>query len=306
MQLEITRPMNLRLLLLSASRPMMHQSMHLPVRPGEVLFFGALLLGAPAEAARRSPACAGLTQKAASLAAEDIFQANLLLFSAAAAGCEDLVADLLRRGAAINARDRLGRTALALAAKEGRERLVEVLTERGAAIDARAISGATPLFLASEADHSSIVRYLVAHGADVNLTGTGGSTPLIAAAFNGNFTLIGLFLMKGADANALDASGKTAIVYAASRGFTHAVARLIEAGVDVNRRYEHGLTALMWAAGYADGAGIEDIRDVLALLIARGAALDLRDDRGFTAYQIARDLGHREIADYLAAQNPAR
>jgi ankyrin repeat protein len=105
---------------------------------------------------------------------------------------------------------------------------------------------------------------------------------------------------------ALDASGKGAIVYAASRGFTPVVARLLDAGIEVNRRYEHGLSALMWAAGYADGAGVEDIKQVLALLIARGAALDARDDRGLSAHEIARDLGHREIADYLAAQSPAR
>ena len=77
-------------------------------------------------------------------------------------------------------------------------------------------------------------------------------------------------------------------------------------GVDVNRKYEHGLTALMWAAGYADGAGVDDIEGVVALLIAHGAALDTRDDRGKTALDIARDLGHPEIADHLAAQSTAR
>jgi ankyrin repeat protein len=261
---------------------------------------------APAEAARISPACAALMQRAAALPAQDVFQANLLLFPAAAAGCEDLVRNLLDRGIAVDARDRSGRTALALAAKEGRDRVAELLIERGGAIDARAISGATPLFFATEADHVSAAKLLLARGADVNPIGAGGLTPLMAAAFNGNLELVDLLMARGADANALDASGKAAIVYAASRGFTHVVARLIDAGVDVNRRYEHGLTALMWAAGYADGAGIEDIRDMLALLIARGAALDARDDRGLTAHEIARDLGHREIADYLAAQNPAR
>jgi ankyrin repeat protein len=263
-------------------------------------------LFAPAEAARLSPACAALMQKQAALADEDVFQTNLLLFSAAASGCEDLVRDLLVRGIAIDARDRLGRTALALAAKAGRERVAELLIDRGAAVDARAISGATPLFFASEADHSSIAKYLIARDADVSLTGAGGLTPLMAAAFNGNAELVDLLLNKGADPNALDTSGKAAILYAASRGFTPVVARLIEAGVDVNRKYEHGLTALMWAAGYADGAGIDDIKGVLALLIAHGAALDTRDDRGKTALDIARDLGHPEIADHLAAQSPAR
>lgn len=280
--------------------------MHLFSRAAQAIFVAGVFLVVPAQAARVSSACAGLAQRVGALSPEDIFQANLLLFSAAAAGCEDLVRDLIDRGVAVDARDRLGRTALALAAKEGRERVAELLLERGAAIDARAISGATPLFFASEADHSFLTKYLIARGADINLKGAGGLTPLMAAAFNGNVELVAVFLSKGADPNALDTSGKAAILYAASRGFTPVVARLIEAGVDVDRKYEHGLTALMWAAGYADGAGIDDIKEVLALSIAHDAALDGRDDRGKTALDIARDLGHREIADYLAAQSPAR
>jgi uncharacterized protein len=280
--------------------------MHLLSQAAQAILFGGLLFGTPTEAARQSPACAALAQKSAAVSRDDVFQSNLLLFSAAAGGCEDLVRQFLDRGAALEARDRLGRTALALAAKEGRGAIVDLLIRDGALINARAISGATPLFLATEADHSAIAKYLLARGADLNLTGAGGLTPLIAAAFNGNLELVDLFLSKGADPSALDTSGKAAIVYAASRGFAPVVARLIEAGVDVNRKYEHGLTALMWAAGYADGAGVDDIREVLALLIARGAALDGRDDRGKTATEIARDLGHSEIADYLAAQKPAR
>jgi ankyrin repeat protein len=280
--------------------------MHSLCRATPILLLGHVLHCTPAEAARLSPACAGLMQRAAAVPAEDVFQANLLLFPAASAGCEDIVRDLLDHGVAIDARDRLGRTALALAAKGGRERIAELLIDRGAAIDARAISGATPLFFAAEADHLSVAKVLLARGADVRPPGAGGLTPLMAASFNGNADLVELLIVKGADPHALDANGKGAIVYAASRGFTPVVARLLDAGVEVNRRYEHGLSALMWAAGYADGAGVEDIKQVLALLIARGAALDARDDRGLTAHEIARDLGHREIADYLAAQSPAR
>ena len=280
--------------------------MHLARFLAAALSFGSLLLGVPAAAAPISPACAGLLQKAETLSPGEVFQANLLLFPAAARGCEGLVRELLGRGAAIEARDRLGRTALALAAKEGRTRVAELLIERGASVNTRAISGATPLFFATEADHSSTAKYLLAQGADVSLPGAGGLTPLMAAAFNGNAELVGLYLTKGADPHTLDASGKAAMAYAAARGFSRVVGRLIEAGIDVNRRYEHGLTALMWVAGYADGAGIDDIKQVIALLIARGAAPEARDDRGLTAYEIARDLGHREIADYLAAQSPAR
>jgi ankyrin repeat protein len=280
--------------------------MHSFSRTARFLFLASALLTAPAEAARLSSACTALTQKAAALSREDTFQANLLLFPAAAAGCEDLVRDLLALGIAVEARDRLGKTALSHAAQEGRNAVVDMLLDRGASIDSRAISGATPLFFATEADRAATSKLLLARGADVGIPGPGGLTPLMAAAFNGNAELVDLFLAKGADPNALETSGKAAIIYAASRGFTNVVARLIDAGADVNRRYEHRLTAAMWAAGYADGAGVDDIKQVLALLIARGAALDARDDRGFSAQEIARDLGHTEIADFLASQSPAR
>ncbi|GAC1338584.1 MAG: hypothetical protein NVSMB26_26180 [Beijerinckiaceae bacterium] len=270
-----------------------------------IITASAVLASAHADAAP-ARACDGLAQKAAALSDEDRFQANIILFAAAGGGCEDLVRDLIARGASLDARDRLGATALAHAAKAGRDRIVDMLLERGAPIDARAISGATPLYVAIEADHALTARRLIARGADVNVAGPGGLSPLAAASFNGNAELVDLLLAKGADPNALDASGKAPIVYAASRGFTRVVRRLLEAGIDVNRQYAHGLTALMWTAGYADGAGSDDIRQVLALLIERGAALDMRDDRGLSALQIARDLGHAEAADYLGAQNPAR
>ena len=231
---------------------------------------------------------------------------TLDIFETAALGTAAQLDAMLTDAEAVNRRTHFGWTLLHLSAFGGNVATTELLLKKGAAIDARAISGATPLFFASEADHSSVTQYLIARGADINLTGAGGLTPLMAAAFNGNVELIAVFLSKGADPNALDTSGKAAILYAASRGFAPVVARLIEAGVDVDRKYQHGLTALMWAAGYADGAGIDDIKEVLALLIAHGAALDIHDDRGKTALDIARNLGHREIADYLAAQSPAR
>ena len=74
---------------------------------------------------------------------------------------------------------------------------------------------------------------------------------------------------------------------------------LIDAGVDVNRRYGHGLTALMWAAGPDASAGNEDVDATLKALIDHGAVLDLKDDRGKTAADIARGLGREREAKML-------
>jgi ankyrin repeat protein len=69
---------------------------------------------------------------------------------------------------------------------------------------------------------------------------------------------------------------------------------LLGAGVDPNATYAHALTALMWAAGY----GRTDTADAL---LKAGARVDLRDDRGKTALDIAREENFPETVKLLEA-----
>ncbi len=55
----------------------------------------------------------------------------------------------------------------------------------------------------------------------------------------------------------------------------------------------------MWAAGHDASAGVEDVEATLRALIDHGAAVDLKDDRGMTAADIARELGHERAAKLL-------
>jgi ankyrin repeat protein len=55
----------------------------------------------------------------------------------------------------------------------------------------------------------------------------------------------------------------------------------------------------MWAAGHDASAGSADVEATLKLLIERGAARDLKDDRGQTAADIARGLGREREAKIL-------
>jgi hypothetical protein len=143
------------------------------------------------------------------------------------------------------------------------------------------------------------VALLLERGADPNLPGRKGLRPLAAAAYNGSMESVEALLKFGADPNALDDEGKGAIVYAAAHGYAPVVVTLLQAGVDVNRRYAHGLTAMMWAAGYDASAGVDDVDATIETLIEHGAALDLKDDRGQTAADIARDLGRERAAKLL-------
>jgi len=65
--------------------------------------------------------------------------------------------------------------------------------------------------------------------------------------------------------------------------------------------YAHGLTPLMWAAGYGR-------IQVATLLIFRGAAIDLADDRGRTALMMAAANGQPAMVALLrhAGADPAR
>ena len=76
---------------------------------------------------------------------------------------------------------------------------------------------------------------------------------------------------------------------------------LLDAGVDVNQTYAHDLTALMWAAGHANIVPAKTGLATVELLVARGARLDVVDDRGRSALMIAAERGHAEIAAWLVA-----
>jgi uncharacterized protein len=279
---------------LSTSAPHCARSASVGLRP--LVSLALLLVASPVHAA---DPCADVTHAVAALKEDDVFQASTQLFAAARLGCEPEARALLDRGAAIEARDREGATALGRAAKAGKIKLAALFLSRGANVNARAVDGSTPLFYAAEADRAEVLRLLLDHGADPNIAGRHGLRPLAAAAYTGSEASVERLLKHGADPNALDDDGQGAMVYAAGRAYAPIVALLIGAGVDVNRRYGHGLTALMWAAGPDASAGSEDVDATIKTLIAHGVALDLKDDRGKTAADIARDLGHQPAAALL-------
>ena len=249
--------------------------------------------------ARAKDRCAETAQAVQALHEDDRYQATTLVVRGRAARLRGGGARASRSGAAIDAKDREGKTALAKAAEADKLPLIRLLLERGANVNARAVDGSTPLFYAAEQDRGAVVAFLLERGADANLPGRKGVRPLAAAAFNGSTESVEALLKFGADPNALDDDGSGAIIYAAGHGYAPVVALLLQAGVDVNRRYAHGLTALMWAAGYDASAGVDDVDATIKTLIEHGAALDLKDDRGKTAADIARGLGHERAAKLL-------
>jgi uncharacterized protein len=182
---------------------------------------------------------------------------------------------------------------LLAAARAGDHAAVVRALGEGAAVDSRNRLGETALVVALKRERPDIARALIEAGADVNLAALNGVTPLMAAAFGGHVDIAKLLLDRGARVDALDRLRKNAMTYAAGEGRTNVVALLLSRGVDPNAVYANDLTALMWAAGFGRAATVKALLDA-------GARADLRDDRGKSALDMAREQNHQETARLLA------
>ena len=145
------------------------------------------------------------------------------LHQAAERGDSAAVASLLRAGASVDARTRIGDyTPLHVAARVGAADVVRALLAAGANAKAVTSSGATALHFAGASGDASIVSALLAHKADPNARETEwGQTPLIFAAAANRAAAIRALLSGGADpslrSNAVSIQEQTAAEQAAAR-----------------------------------------------------------------------------------------
>ncbi|HVR93893.1 MAG TPA: ankyrin repeat domain-containing protein, partial [Casimicrobiaceae bacterium] len=155
---------------------------------------------ARAEAAPRFGilACLAFIALPHSALAQDL-SVNAMMLAAARAGDQVAVARALSGGASVNARNRVGETALVIALKN---------------------------------DQPTLAMDMVNAGTDVNLAAVNGVTPLMAAAHAGQTDIVRLLLAKGANVAAVDRLQKSAMIYAAGQGRTDIVVLLLRAGVD--------------------------------------------------------------------------
>ena len=114
--------------------------------------------------------------------------------------------------------DETGLTMLMVAAYEGREEILEQLIGRGANLEAKDESGYTALMFACNAGKAGCVAKLLAARADVNACDKDGSNPLMFAAQHGNNAIVTLLLQAGADPNVVGTHGLSAIGFAQQNG----------------------------------------------------------------------------------------
>ncbi|MEV7404551.1 ankyrin repeat domain-containing protein [Streptomyces sp. NPDC091267] len=162
------------------------------------------------------------------------------LVRAAEAGDVTSVARQLERGAAVDAPDSRGRTALDVAAGQGHAGVVRLLVDAGADPEQRAgeHKESTPLCLAAIRGHTAVVGALLDAGARTGAQGRMGFVPLVLAATAGNAgypETVDLLLDRGADVDAV-MKHKSAVDWAAGFGQGRMVRRLLSRGATLTAR----------------------------------------------------------------------
>lgn len=186
---------------------------------------------------------------------------------------------------------------LVMAARAGQLGRVQALLADGAAVNSRDRHGDTPLNLAAGQGNVALLRVLLDAHADVDLANLAGVTPLMSASFASQSEMVRLLLSAGAHADALDRVDKSAAVYAAGQGCTACLEALLGPKPQVNVTGARQLTLLMWAAAYGR-------RDTVAFLLSQGADRRLKDQRGKTAWDMARDENQVTVLDLLKPDGP--
>jgi uncharacterized protein len=125
-------------------------------------------------------------------------------------------------------------------------------------------------------------------------------SPLMRAAEFSRAEIVAILLSHGANPNAVDANGRTALITASYVGDVTTVSRLLAANADPNAAdLPYGFTPLL-------NATLKKHTEVVRLLLAGGADVELRAKDGRSALEIAEQHGSTEIAALIRAAKDAK
>jgi ankyrin repeat protein len=222
------------------------------------------------------------------------------------AGAEQMVADLLAVGAALNAVNSTGDTPLHIAAAAGAEGTVRRLLAAGARVGKLNSNNELPLHLALAMGHMAVAQQLIAAAKTtsqqlwVNTVSAAGVALIhLAAAGPSSLPLQELLQCQGVQVDIVDGAGQTAVHKAAAAGRAHNLRLLVQRGASVGMADAAGVTPLHLAAA----AGCSKC---MRRLVRWGAEHDAVDATGATPLHKAGLTISHEVAALLATPSNTR
>ena len=197
----------------------------------------------------------------------------------------DMAKYLIDKGLKINKTNESGESPLTRAVIEDNQEMVKMLLDNGANINQVDPNGETPLFAAVDHSHYEITKLLLNKGANINHVNSYGQTLTDIAISPYGLKTLKLLLENNGDINKPDRSElydtfKRIITEEEIYLLSWMLKNKNKLELDVNADLESGFTPLMAAA---------NVGSILAtsLLLEEGADMDITNDRGDTALDIA-------------------
>lgn len=156
----------------------------------------------------------------------------------------------------------------------------------------------TPLMVATYHHHAAAARLLIAAGANVNAQDDMLNSPFLYAGAEGYADILRMCMAAGADYNVYNRYGGSALIPACERGHIEVISLLLaDKKFPLNHINRLGWTALLEAVILGQGGTIH--QQVVKVLIAAGADLNIGDKDGITALQHAKNRGYKAIVEML-------
>ena len=200
----------------------------------------------------------------------------------------------------VNARDKLGDTALYKAAEHGDVETVRVLLQRGADANARDDFGLTPLTAAAQLGALDVIEALLNAGANVHSRTSHGSTPVSFAVLGNKLeevsdklAAVKLLIEHGADFQSGGDRGETPLMTAARSDQDLIVLQyLLQKGATLETKDDVGDAALGYAAKSMQVKSLQTLLD-------HGAKIDTRNNAGATPLMLAAATGYPDTVKLL-------
>ncbi|WP_339939476.1 ankyrin repeat domain-containing protein [Undibacterium luofuense] len=169
---------------------------------------------------------------------------------------------------------------------------IETMLKAGFDVNTREKArGETLLMIAAREKSLKALSYLARHPkTDKEARASNGDTALMLAAFGGSLPAVKILVEAEAEVNQ---PGWTALHYGAASGSTEVVAYLLENHAYIDAEAPNGLTPLMMAVLFGKRAVVE-------LLLEQGADAALRNQKGQTAMDLAKQNAREDLIEVLS------